>query len=324
MSLFYRGEAPIDVRLGDLDVLQLYLGDELIWDGTTPVLINAPTVRGGGHVPAAALSAGSTLAAETVHGAGLAPAPAVGGGAGVTAPAVLGVGEVPAPVLSLGMVVELLAALGGGTVPVPAVGETRIDAEPALGGGGMPSAVFSGGTVVTAVESTGGGDMPDPVLGTGVTVSAPAAAGGGDMPDPEFVAFTPAGMTKSGTFTLSSTTNVPVTGWTADAGSTVTSDQLVIATAGTGITIAASQQWALTTAFTRTVTMRLVRNGSEVLATGAAATIPANGSGTATVTATGVTVAAGDTIRLEALKDFGTGNPTATAGGSNRVTATKP
>ncbi|WP_280265326.1 hypothetical protein [Nocardia wallacei] len=327
MAVFYRGEAPIDVRLGDEDVLQLYLGDVLLWDGTIPVIVNAPPALGTGAVPAPTLVVGAVLDVPAALGTGVVPVPDIAGGAGVDAPAALGTGAVPSPDLSVGVVIAAPAAPGTGIVPAPAVGETVVDASPALGTGTVPPPAFSGGATMPGIEATGGGEAPDPVVSTGVTVGTPAATGTGSVPAPEFVSFAPSSMTKNGAFSLSSTSYVKVTGWAADTtgypGSTVTSDELVIQAAATGVTIAASVIWT-GSSFARTVTMRLLQNGA-VIATGTAASIPVSpGTGTATVAATNVTVAAGDVIRLEALKDFGTGNPTANTNTASYVRATKP
>lgn len=135
-------------------------------------------------------------------------------------------------------------------------------------------------------------------------------------------AFLPAGMTKNGTFTLSATAYTQVTGWLADTtnypGSTLSGDDLVAQAAGTGKTISASVLWSNSSGFTRTAQMQLKLNGS-IIATGPAVSVPNGGSATATVSATNQTVAQGDLIRLEAQKDFGTGNPTAGTNTSSYV-----
>lgn len=135
-------------------------------------------------------------------------------------------------------------------------------------------------------------------------------------------AFLPSGMTKNGTFTLSATSYTQVTGWLADTtnypGSSVSSDDLVVQSAGTGKTISATILWSNSSGFTRTVQLQLKLNGS-IIATGTATSVPNGGSATVTVSATGQTVAAGDLVRLEAQRDFGTGNPTAGTNTSSYV-----
>ncbi|WP_280333107.1 hypothetical protein [Nocardia wallacei] len=191
------------------------------------------------------------------------------------------------------------------------------------------TAAFSGAGLLAAVgapaltaQFSGAGAMTAPAVPT-----ATAALSGAGALTATATVFAPSSMTKDGTFTQSSTSYTKVTGWAADTtgypGSTVSSDELVIQSSSTGITIAASVVWT-GSSFTRQITMRLLQNGT-VIATGSAASIPVSpGTGTATVTATNVTVTAGDVIRLEAIRDFGTGNPTATTNSASYVRATKP
>lgn len=99
-------------------------------------------------------------------------------------------------------------------------------------------------------------------------------------------------MNKSGTQSLSAPWNgqtVQITGWVADTTypGTVVSNQLVIQKAGVGVTIEAmcemTGSWSL-------IQMRL--NGSAI------AQNNSGGAGTKLATATGVTVAVGDTVSL--------------------------
>lgn len=179
------------------------------------------------------------------------------------------------------------------------------------------------GTVSTATAASTGQPIAGAASASG-TISAATATATGQNITGTAVDFTPSGMTKNGTFGLGSS-YVQMTGWLANTtsypGSTVSSNDLVVQSSGAGKTIEASIIWTSTSSsFTRSVTMRLKLNGT-VIATGATATVP-GGIGntvTATVTATGVTVVAGDLIRLEATGVNTTNQPNANTSTSSYV-----
>lgn len=296
--LFRRGVAPVDVKLGDRDVLQIYLGDILIWDGTTPVIVDAPATYGTGTAPTPALSVGIGLDAPAATGTGSAPVPVLSTGVTVAAAAALGEGVAPSPALSAGVTLDAPPAYGTGVVPEPAVGETVVDAPPAYGTGVVPTPGVSAGVTVIADPAIGEGAAQQPDVGAGVTISPSAATGTGSAPAPEFVSFAPSGMYKNGTQGIT-TSYAQIINWTADTGgypgSSISSHGLVAQGAKTGATIAANIPFS--GGLSAGVTVRIKKNGT-VIATGSQVS---GTTGTALCTATGQTVANGDNFTVEVI-----------------------
>lgn len=96
------------------------------------------------------------------------------------------------------------------------------------------------------------------------------------------------GMSKSGTQDAGTGSFVKVTGWTADAGSTVTNNALVVAGAG-ACTISTAVAWAGTGG---SRSCRVLRNGTVVWTSTAVSGTPSGSFP--------LTVAAGDVLTLEA------------------------
>ncbi|AHH16603.1 hypothetical protein NONO_c18030 [Nocardia nova SH22a] len=116
--------------------------------------------------------------------------------------------------------------------------------------------------------------------------------------------FLPSGMTKASTQSITaaqSTSYQQVVGWTADTanypGSTTSGDALVAQSAHPGAKVSASVR--MSSGITSTTTLRLKQNGT-IIATGTASASSA--SRVATLDATGVAVAQGDLITVEAVQ----------------------
>ncbi|MFD3463749.1 hypothetical protein ACFWVM_28880 [Nocardia fluminea] len=93
-----------------------------------------------------------------------------------------------------------------------------------------------------------------------------------------------------------------VLGFTADAaypGSAVSSNSLVIPNAGSNVTLSASIPFSSGTSYAFNLTLQLYLNGVSVQ-TGVQASAPAFGSGTATVSISGMSVPAGSVLMLHA------------------------
>ncbi|MBB5915264.1 hypothetical protein BJY24_004131 [Nocardia transvalensis] len=317
MALFYRGQAPVDMRLGDLNVLRLYLGDELIWDGTTPVLVPVPPLLGAGSVPAPDVATGTAAGLPALLGSGDAPDPAIGTGVTIPAPALGGIGIVPTPGLVTGVTISAPAATGVGSVPAPMVGETRIDLLPLLGTGAVPAPAFSGGVTAADLELIGSGEIPDPVLSTGLAIAAPALAGTGVVPIPDIVAgarrsddFNRANGAMGANWTLGNGTQPQIS--SNMAAQTGSSDGFFPAryNAGQSSTDRWYVEWvvgATPTSVASGVLIRARSDWTQAVAAGcyssgtAIATVTsATGSGSVTRASNSTTFAAGDTLRVQA------------------------
>lgn len=185
MALDRRGVAPVDITLGDRNVLRITLGDRLIWDGTTPVTIVAPLLRARLAMPAPALGVGVRSAAPPLAAAISAPAPEIRTGAGIAAPAAVLVAEAPAPALSVGVTVEVPPMGIAVSVPAPAVGETVVEPPPMGIAASVPAPIVA--TSVTAVNNPfeAAVTVPQPDIAAGVTVATPPLAAAIGMPAPE-------------------------------------------------------------------------------------------------------------------------------------------
>ncbi len=219
-----------------------------------------------------------------------------------------------------------------GTLVVPTnEADARFDAVGALSASAVPHAVaqFTAAGILGAlgVASASAGFTAVAALGASVTPTATAGFSGAGTLSAVASIFNPSSMTKSGTFSGLTSGFVPVTGWVADTtsypGSSVSGSDLVVQSTGTGKTVSASVVWTASGAFARNVTMRLKNQTTgAILATGDPVSVPGNGSATATVTATGVSVTAGDLIRLEADGGNTTSRPTAQTNTSSYVRIT--
>lgn len=231
----------------------------------------------------------------------------------------------PVEELSAPVDIEMAPAAALATsVEVPAAAALEL----AAGIQGVPVAVVIAAAVTTlsataAVAVEGIITAPTPLVmlpsGTPTAATSVAAAAALAMTPSttqQVITFLPSGMIKSGSSGNITTTYTQVGGgWAADTanypGSTVSGNDLVIQSNGSGITVAASVVWTGDYSFgTRTVTMRLrygtaaqfTAGTAATLVTGTATAVPNNnGTATLTLTATGQTVQAGYLIRLEAL-----------------------
>ncbi|WP_280451529.1 hypothetical protein [Nocardia cyriacigeorgica] len=299
MSLFIRDGAPMDLRLGDENILRVHLGDVLVWDGATPVYVNAPPANGVSAVPIPALVVGVRMNIPATVGSGSAPVPGISGGVTADAPAPLGDGVAPAPAVSFGVTLSPPAAFGDGGVPAPSVG--AIDIPPVLGSGAAPAPSVSGGATVPAPESTGAGSSPAPSIRVGVTASPPAALGTGTAPAPEVVTFSPMGMDKSGTLSLPAGTTATVAGWTVRSGypGTVITGDALVSNGTKDVTIQCkvtlTSAWGSSTA----LTLRVLKNGVSI-GTGSIAF-----NATSTSFSVSTSLVSGDQISLQYTTPFG-------------------
>ncbi|MFI5434507.1 hypothetical protein ACHMZP_21835 [Rhodococcus baikonurensis] len=110
--------------------------------------------------------------------------------------------------------------------------------------------------------------------------------------------FLPMGLLKSGTATVPQNVAAIVAGWTADpsySGTVLAANKMVVSGPKSGVTITASMPWtASLNIYTGGVLCMIYINGVMLQASSAVL----GSSGTCTVTATGVTLAAGDTVEL--------------------------
>ncbi|MBF6133525.1 hypothetical protein IU501_10990 [Nocardia otitidiscaviarum] len=301
MALYTHGVSPPDIRLGDENVLRLYLGDVLVWDGTSPVLISAPPAVSTGGVPAPTVQAGARIPAPAAASTGTGATPSFAGGCTIDAPTAVASNHVPAPDIRAGVVVGTPPAVSVGTGPAPSVGDTVIDAPTATSTGTVPTPAAKTGVTVTTSHAPNFGTAPAPDISAGATVPVPAATSTGTAPAPTFQSFQPSGMNKNGTLG-SSNSWADVTGWTADTtnypGSVVTDNRALVANGGqAAVTLRAEVAFAPGGAYFSGTgfQIQILVNGSPAQ-TGAG--VPAS-SGTA-VCETVTSISNGDQVKVQA------------------------
>ncbi|MGK8554401.1 hypothetical protein [Nocardia gipuzkoensis] len=268
------------------------------------------TVKGSAVVAAHFGAAGSLSAASvprpraTVSTGGLGAlsartgVPALPAGTGTLSAAV----GIPALFGSIGSdtatVVVPAGYTGGGGFTAAAV----VRANAAFGGvgglaGAQRAAAFAGAGALSATAI-----RPTAFMGTGTASAATGGraqfGGAGTLSIAVASGFNPSGMTKSGTFPLSSSWQT-IPSWTADtatyAGSTVSGNGLVAQGTKSGATLTANIPFA-SGSFNASTTVRILVNGT-LIATGSAVE---GVSGTASCTAT-ATVATGDIVTVQGM-----------------------
>lgn len=115
--------------------------------------------------------------------------------------------------------------------------------------------------------------------------------------------FLPSRMTKSGATANFNTGQTQITGWAADTvgypGSTVSSNDLVVQAAGSGVTLDASIEFTNGSTGSRTLTLRILLDGSEV-ATSGAVSMGLGATQFITASVSGLTVAQASLVRVTA------------------------
>lgn len=185
MALDRRGVAPVDITLGDRNVLRITLGDRLIWDGTTPVTIVAPPLRARLALTAPMLSIGVQPESAVLAAVTTMPAPEIRAGAGIVAPASVLAAEIPGPTLSVGVTVAAPPLAAHLSMPAPAVGETVVDAPPLAAALSLPAASVVAGVTAGSDPFEATLTAPQPDISAGVTVVVPPLAAAVSMPAAE-------------------------------------------------------------------------------------------------------------------------------------------
>jgi len=185
---------------------------------------------------------------------------------------------------------------------------------------------------IAGVIGAAAGLSMSPAVAPVASLDATAVASLAMAPDVDYevITFIPSGMTKSGASSRLGTSFAQVDGtWAADTtnypGSTVDGGDLVIQRSATGVTIEASVVWTTHHAFgNRDIYMQLRQGASTILATTVTPLqLSQSSSGTLSLTATNVTVTAGDKIRLEARCNL-TNSISAQPNAASYVRATRP
>ncbi|RBO82054.1 hypothetical protein [Nocardia puris] len=322
MTLWSRGEAPAFIRLGEQSVLRMHLGEELVYDGTRPVVLVALPGVLEALAPVSTLRAGLALTLPPGVAATDAPASTVGAGVAASLGAAAVEAVAPTASLSAGTALELTPGGAEALAPRGSFGGVALELTPGVldvrAPVGAMGAGFAREMPLGAVEAV----APTASLSAGVAFElapgqAEAIAPIGSVETPTF---DPSGMNKSGTQSVT-TSYAQVNNWTADTanypGSTVSGHALVAQGSKADATVAASVVIANSNFSNFTATLRLYRNG-DLLQQGSPVTVPATKSATVTVTATPVAVTSGDLITLQVI---GSGTPmTLQAGGWVRIT----
>lgn len=201
---------------------------------------------------------------------------------------------IPAIAVNAAAQVPVITATGAAVVNVPVSAVNAMARVPAV----------SGNSSVGAFVVTSDATAKTPVVTATSNVSPPKATATGlaRVPVVQAINFTPSGMTKNGSQTIPTNTLTQVTGWTPDAGSTVTSDALVVNGSKTDAHFEGAVLFGSNV--NRQYTAE-VRRGAEVLFT-TTVTGGAGGTMTITIPPTLISVTGTDQLTLWAKYSFST------------------
>lgn len=195
MPIIQNGRPAVALRYVDdagveHQVVQVRLGDRLVWDGTTPALMTMPRAVGTGVVRAALTAAGRTMPMPLAdHSAGEARPAVISAGANLVMPCATGTGVALEPDLYAGVEAAMPTALGDGQAYPAAAGEASpgdFNMPRANGAGVVYPAVVSipferamphiAGVGEAYAATVHGEATPETVAAVGSGVTHPAAA----------------------------------------------------------------------------------------------------------------------------------------------------
>jgi len=246
----------------------------------------------------------------------------------VAAPAATALFTAEGLLSALGVPVATAGFSGEGNLTAPQnEADALFEAVGALTASAIPAAtaLFSTtGLFATAgaAQATAAFSATGSLSASGYPTATADFSGGGALSAAATV-FTPTGMTKNGTQPWGGQSYVPVTGWVANTGaypgSSVVSDKLVVEGSKTGATISAQVAFS-GGSFSLGHTIRLVDQNNTVI--GSPGATVTGQSGTCTVTAADVDLAAITHVGVQMLLTFSSGGGTVTAGANTFLTIT--
>lgn len=355
MPIVRNGRVAAALRYIDADgvehqVVQVRLGDRIVFDGTTPALASVQRFTGSGQAFAPLVQAGQSVTLQRSTAVSEFRTMTVGAGARIAMPTATAMGDTNAPSVTTAVRAEILAATASGSVLPAAAGEVAagvvhapamtatgsvlppvaaipatVDIEIMTAVGEMRVATVCGRALAAVIaaaatgqasapgvhngqrqelpRSTATGKVIAPIVTAGARVVMPVLTAVGSVAPAATAKPSPAGMDKSGTQFISATGSVDVTGFVVRSGfpATVISDDKLVASAPMTVTFTARVGFTSNS----TQAVRVIKNGSEVVATGIAAS---------TITGTVIFSSRTDTLSLQVGNSFGA---TVTAGPAN-------
>ncbi|MEV6555854.1 hypothetical protein AB0M22_09070 [Nocardia sp. NPDC051756] len=187
MPLFGGGRAPKYVRLGTAQVTHVILGEEVVFDGTTPAVVTLPraTATAGAHVPD--VKSGAAVVLPTATAVCEARTPTITAGGAVAMPSATAAAAAVAPQMSAGATIELPTAEATGSAVPPFVqvvvaGEVLLPRAEATATALLPSVAVIAQVALPVATAVGEALLPTVVSGAGVTLPAPSAAAAALVP----------------------------------------------------------------------------------------------------------------------------------------------
>lgn len=344
----YKRGTSLLIYLGETPLIAAYLGDLLIWDGSISAFVSVPIATATAQSPApTVVSQPATIVVPIATATADTAEPTVTASSSVTAPLATASATATSPTLSVSASITAPIATASAAA-IPPLSDANID---------VPTATATAQAPVPVVATTGSSNIgvpiatatalaPDSVVAVSATVAVPIATASAaataavvsvsatrtppiatatataTAPVAAVATFAASGMTKNSTMTwATSTTWVTIASWTANTGtypgSSVGSDRLNVQGTKTNATLTAAVPFSGGLSL-RQHRCRLVDQSGNVIATGS---IVAADSGTCTVTATGVDLAAITSIGLEMNANGGSGG-TVTSGSTCYLTIT--
>ncbi|AEV51995.1 hypothetical protein [Prescottella equi] len=348
MPIVRNGRVAAALRYIDADgvehqVVQVRLGDRIVFDGTTPALASVRRFTGSGQVLAPSVQAGQSVALQRSTAVSEFRAMTVSAGARIAMPTLTGTGTAFAPDVTGAAALEVLAApatgrflpaSGGeiaagvvylpamtaiGSVPPPiaavpadveveimtAVGEVRLVSVCGQALADAIAATMSGQAFAPSVRNGQRQDVPRstatskataPSVSAGARVGMPVATATGQMRAADTGKPFPMGMDKSGNQSITSFAVTDLIGFVVRSGfpdTNLVGDKLV---SGASMTVTFTARVGASGNIGQTV--RVVRNGTEVVASGSVNTV---------LTGTVIFTSATDTLHLQVTNAGGTG-----------------
>lgn len=192
MPIVQNGKAAVALRYIDEQgvehqVVQVRLGETMVWDGTAPAFVTMPRFTATGQMRVPGVSAGQSFGVPAAAVTSEFRAPLVSAGATVAMPVMSATGQFNAPSVTAAAYVEILAATAQGEVLPVAAGEAAPGAVymPVITAtAGMLPPVIAVPAEVEAQLITAVGEVLTPTVGGHALAQAVAAAASGAVLPP--------------------------------------------------------------------------------------------------------------------------------------------
>lgn len=338
-SLFTNQVTPVAMYIGEEQVVSAYLGDVLIWDGSSSAFVSILTAQATavGHAPFVS-STPQPIAVPPAIATAVGLPPVLSVSVALDIPIATAIAAALPPVLRVDATINVpIATAGAVGVPPLTDADIVVPVAEATAQGFAPLVTTSGGAnvIIPAAEATAQAFAPTvrvdatiavpvatasaaatpPTVSVSATITPPVATATAAATAPVVATFANMRMNKSGSFSCGFGAEL-VTGWVADGSypnTNIVSNQLKITVAGTGKTITAACAFTTNVQF-NTHYMGIYKNGVLIGTEQSLVPIPST-SGTLNFSLGSQSVAVNDTLDMR-VRLTGGGTMTVQAAGT--------